>query len=501
MQKKFALIIFILLVNSLLAQNPDKQIQSTINKIYNFDFVKADSELDAFSERYPDDHRGYYYKSLMNLWFYLGSLNEAYKDSFDYYSDKIKTVLEKNNNDKQSETLNRLFWLGMIEYNKSVASARANDFTSAILSLKNMRNRLEEVIRLTPEFYDAYLPIGLSNFAFAEVPAALKWAANLVGFNSDKELGLEYLQLVVDKGSILKTDAQFYLSQIYSRVIIEYQEADRILSKLVKAYPKNLLFNYSAAWIKYEMNDLNASEKILRNILSSNDKIFYYVISNSHLLLAKIFFAKEQYDSALVHYNLFRDYRINDDYLGFANLWTGICYEFLGNRIQATKYYEKSDEGNKDLDEDIYAERLGKLFASKPINDEFKFIMHIKNLIKQKNLKDAEENLKLALEENKYSNRVKSEFYLLLSDIYLINKKFEDALEHASQCIKLNASKDNTIAANSYYNTAVALVNLNRVDEAINYLDKIEQTDEFDFQTSLKNKVYSLRRKIVKASD
>ncbi|MGQ9644245.1 MAG: tetratricopeptide repeat protein, partial [Ignavibacterium sp.] len=313
MQKKFVLVILIFLINSLLAQNPDKQIQSTVSRIYNFNFGRADSELDAFSEKYPNDHRGFYYKSLMNLWFYLGSLNEAYKDSFDYYSDKAKTLLEKNNNDKQSETLKRLFWLGMIEYNKSIVSARANDFASAILSLKNMQNRLEEAIRLNPEFYDAYLPIGLSNFAFAEVPAALKWAANLVGFNSDKELGLEYLQLVSDRGSILKTDAQFYLSQIYSRVIIDYKEADKILSKLIKAYPKNLLFSYSAAWIKYELNDLNASEKILRNILSSNDKIFSYLISNSHLLLANIFFAKEQYDSAIVHYNFFRDYRINDD--------------------------------------------------------------------------------------------------------------------------------------------------------------------------------------------
>lgn len=501
MQKRIIPVIFTFLINILLAQNPNKQIQSTVNKIYNFNFEKANLELDAFSVRYPDDHLGYYYKSLMNLWFYLGSLNETYKDSFDYYSDIAKTILERNNSDKHSEIVKKLFWLGMIEYNKSVSSARANDFTSAILSLKNMRDRLDEAIRLNPEFYDAYLPIGLSNFAFAEVPAALKWAANLVGFNSDKELGLEYLKLVFDKGIILKTDAQFYLSQIYSRVIIEYQEADKILSKLVKAYPKNLLFNYSAAWLKYQMNELNSSEKIFRNILSSNDKIFSYVISNSHLMLANIFFAREQYDSALVHYNLFRDNRVNYDYLGFANLRTGICYELLGNRNQAIKYYEKSDEGNKDLDEDIYAERMGKLFASKPINDEFKFILHIRNLIKQKKLKDAEENLKNALDEIKYSNSIKSELYLLLGNIYLLNEKFEDALEYSLQSVKLNASKDYTIAANSYYNAAVASVNLNREDEAIYYLDKIEQTDELDFQTLLKNKAYSLRRKIVEAGD
>ncbi len=292
---------------------------------------------------------------------FLGTLNEAYIDSFNLYSRKAATILEQLDDDKETDKTRKLFWLGMIDYNNSVVSARSNDFASALVSTTSMRNRLEEAIKINPDFYDAYLGIGLSNFAFAEVPAALKWAANLVGFNSDKELGLSYIQLVAEKGNVLKTDAQFYLSQIYSRTIIDYPEAEKILIKLVKSYPNNLLFNYSLAWIKHELNDLTTAEKILRNIISSKDSLFPFIISNSHLLLANIFFTKEQYDSATVHYNLFRDNRVNNDYVGFANLRTGISFELLGNRKQAIKYYEKSDEGNKDIDEDIYAERLGKI--------------------------------------------------------------------------------------------------------------------------------------------
>lgn len=501
MYKKFVVFFFILLFNNIFSQNPDKQIQSIVNRIYNFNFSKASTELDNFSEKYPYDHRAYYYKSLMNLWFYLGSLDEAFKDSFEIYSYKAREILEKHNNDKKSEAVKKLFWLGMIDYNSSVASARANDFTSAIIHLKNMRNRLEEAINIEPEFYDAYLPIGLSNFAFAEVPAALKWAANLVGFNSDRELGLQYLQLVSEKGSILKTDAQFYLSQIYSRVIIEHQEADKILTKLTKNFPKNLLFNYSAAWIKYELNDLSSSEKILRNILTSEGKNFSYIISNSHLILANIFFAKETYDSALVHYQLFRDNRVNNDYLGYSNFRTAICYELLGNRNQAVKFFERSDEGNKDLDEDIYAEKFGKIFVSKPMSDEFKIVLKSRNLIKQKKFSEAEEILNNIISDKKYSNKTKSESYQLLSEISLNKKNYEEALEFASQSLRFNNSNDNTITAFSSYCNALSLVNLGRKSEAIKYLDRIEELSDFDFQTWIKNKAYSLRRKILKATD
>lgn len=496
------LIIFILISSSVLfSQSADKQIQSAVSKIYNFNFAKASKELDEFSLNYRNDPRGYYYKSLMHNWFFLGTLNEAYKDSFRLYADKAISVLENLDDKKDSEKIKKLFWLGMIDYNNSVSAARENDFAGALVSVNNMRKRLNEVINLDNDFYDAYLGIGLSNFAFAEVPAALKWAANLVGFESDKELGLIYVQLVAEKGKILKTDAQFYLSQIYSRTIIDYVEAEKILSGLVKAYPKNLLFNYSYALVKYELNDLKVAEKYSRNVISSKDSLFPFIKSMSHLLLGNILFAKEQFDSAIVHYNLFREMRINNDYLGFANLRTGICFELMGNRKQAIKFYDKSDEGNKDIDEDIYAEKLGKLLSQKQLGEELKVILEVKNLLKQKRYKEAEDILNNILMNRESSSSLKAEAYLLLSEMQLSNRKFESALENAQQSLKLNNDKSSEITANAYYISAVSLFTLNRLSEAISYLNKIDNLGDFDFQTSLKNKAYSLKRKINKLSD
>ncbi|GMU96539.1 tetratricopeptide repeat protein [Ignavibacterium album] len=499
---KNQLVIIVLLFSVILyPQTADKQIRPAISNLYNFNFNKATQQLDFFSVKHKNDPRGYYYKSVMNLWFFLGTLDEAYKDSFDYYSDKAVSILENLGDKNESDKIKKFFWLGMIDYNRSVIAARSNDFASALVSVNNMRRRLDEVINLNPEFYDAYLGIGLSNFAFAEVPAALKWAANLVGFESDKELGLNYLHLVAEKGSILKTDAQFYLSQIYSRTIIDYNEAEKILNSLIRSFPKNLLFNYFYALIKYELNDLNASEKIARNIIASNDSLLPFIISNSHLLLGNVFFSREQYDSALIHYSFFRDKRINNDYLGFANLRSGLCHELLGNRKQAIKFYEKTDEGNKDIDEDIYAEKIGKLLIQKPISNEFKLTLRARNLIKTKKFKDAEDILSDIISNKEFSSGLKAEAYLLLSESELLNKKFNNAFENAQISLKLNNNKDTEISARAYYFSALALFNLNRTSEAVSFLNKIEDLNEFDFQTSLKNKSYALFRKITKQSD
>ena len=69
----------------------------------------------------------------------------------------------------------------------------------------------------------------------------MEWAANLVGISADKELGLTYVNQTVKKGKLSKIDAQYYLSQLYSRVIVDHPAAKELLNNLVKRYPKNLL--------------------------------------------------------------------------------------------------------------------------------------------------------------------------------------------------------------------------------------------------------------------
>lgn len=474
----------------------DKQLKKAINELYNFKFSKSLSELNNLSLKYPLDLRAYYYKSLIYSWFYLGSLNEAYKDSFEFYSEKTLDIANKIPAGDDNRMVEKLFWTGMVNYNKSVVNARSNQYASAIVSLNEMRKNLSNAIEIDSTFTDAYMALGLSNFAFSEVPAALKWAANLVGFNADKETGLKYVQMVSENGKILKTDAKFYLSQIYSRSILDFQKADELLTTLVKTYPGNQLFNYAFAWIRNETGKSDNAEKILNKIISSDDSIFNYVKSNSHLLLANLLFNKELYDSAITHYNQFRKHRINNDYLGFANLKTGLCYEFMENRKEAIKWYQKTIEGNEDIEEDIYAMKLSKSLVSKPISRETKLQIEFERLLKLYNFSELNEKIQNVYAEGNLSPRL-----FLIASYYhscalLSEGKFQNALDRALEGLKQYSDEEDWITNFTYYNCAVALYNLDRQSESLIYLKKIENNSSSDFFNTLKNKVYTLQRKI-----
>ncbi|MCK7524723.1 MAG: hypothetical protein MZV64_47505 [Ignavibacteriales bacterium] len=129
----------------------------------------------------------------------------------------------------QKTTADLKYLIGSIYYNKSIAEARSGNYLQALWTSNQMKSNLEEAVKLKPDLYDAFLGLGLYNFALSQIPSTLEWAANLVGITADKELGLRYVNQTVKKGKLSKIDAQYYLSQLYSRVIVDHPAAKELL--------------------------------------------------------------------------------------------------------------------------------------------------------------------------------------------------------------------------------------------------------------------------------
>lgn len=494
MLRSVVIIFIIISINSQfsLSQSIDRQIQVGLDKIYNFKWQDGFEAFNSVIKNYPDDPRGYHYKSIIYLWYYLGNLNESYLDTFYYLSDKAIELADIIETKKPTAENNYL--LGSIYYNKSIAEARSGNYLQALWTSNQMKSNLEQAIKIKPDLNDAYLGLGLYNFALSQIPSTLEWAANLVGITADKELGLDYVKKTVKKGKLSKVDAQYYLSQLYSRVIVDHPAAKDLLSNLVKRYPKNLLFGFSLAWIEYELHSLNNSEKLLRFVINSEDELYPFVVSNSNYLLANVFFARNQFDSARVYYQNFLKLAVNDDYKGMANYRIGICYEFSGNRKEAVKYYEKSSSGNSDLEEDLYAERKGsELEDRKLLEGEIELIRY-SNLIKQNKLNEAKSLLKEFITAEKLRNVFKAEALLYLSEISLKQKKYQESLEYSVECIQTEINEEHWIHAYAYYLGGVNSFNLKKYTDARLFLLQIENLANYDFRNSLSNKVYSLSR-------
>lgn len=490
---KFTAVLFLILICSGFSQQvTEKQIQVGLDKIYNFNWDDGFKAFNSIIKKNPDDPRGYHYKSIIFLWYYLGNLNETNLDSFIYFSDKSLELANLKLTQKNTAELRYL--IGSIYYNKSIAEARSGNYLQALWTSNQMKSSLEEAVELKPDFYDAFLGLGLYNFALSQIPSTLEWAANLVGITADKELGLTYVNQTVKKGKLSKIDAQYYLSQLYSRVIVDHPAAKELLNNLVKRYPKNLLFNFSLAWVDYELNDLASAEKHLRFVINSNDDLFPFVVSNSNYLLGHVFFARNQFDSASVYYKNYLKLSVNDDYKGYTNYRIGLCYELSDNRKEAIKFYENSSDGNSDIEEDLFAERKGGELEGRKLTDNEIRLLSFANLIKQNKLAASKDSLENFIEQKKISNDLKAEALLYLSQISYKQRRFQESLDYAVDCIQTEVENERWVHAYAHYIGAWNSYYQKKYTEAKLFLQQIESLDDFDFRNSLENKIYTLQR-------
>ena len=497
---KYIVVIFIFLAGTVFPQQlTDKQIQVGLDKIYNFNWEDGFKAFNSIIKKNPDDPRGYHYKSIIFLWYYLGNLNETNLDSFTYFSDKSLELAELKKKNKSSAEVSYL--IGSIYYNKSIAEARSGNYLQALWTSNQMKSNLEEAVKINPDFYDAYLGLGLYNFALSQIPSTLEWAANLVGITADKELGLTYVKKSVAKGKLSKIDAQYYLSQLYSRVVVDNPSAKELLNTLVRRYPKNLLFNFSLAWVEYELDELSNAEKHLRFVINTNDVLYPFVVSNSNYLLANVFFARNQFDSAKVYYQNYIKLSINDDYKGFANYQIGLCNEISGNRKEAVKFFAKSSEGNSDIEEDLFAERKGNEFETRKLNSNEIRLIKISNLIKQNKLVAAEDSLEDFIQQNKISNELKAEAILYLAKINYKQREYHKSLDYVVSCINTDIEREKWVHAYAHYFGAWISYHQKKYVDSKLFLLQINEIEEYDFRNSLENKIYTLQRLLPQESN
>ncbi len=497
---KYIVIIFIFLVCGIFPQQlTDKQIQVGLDKIYNFNWDEGFKAFNSIIKKNPDDPRGYHYKSIIFLWYYLGNLNETNLDSFIYFSDKSLELAELKKKEKSSAELSYL--IGSIYYNKSIAEARGGNYLQALWTSNQMKSNLEEAVRINPNYYDAFLGLGLYNFALSQIPSTLEWAANLVGITADKELGLTYVKKSVAKGKLSKIDAQYYLSQLYSRVVVDHPSAKELLNTLVRRYPNNLLFKFSLAWIEYELDELANAEKHLRFVINSKDELYPFVVSNSNYVLANVFFARNQFDSAKVYYQNYIKLSINDDYKGFANYQIGLCNEMIGNRKEAVKYFSKSSDGNSDIEEDLFAERKGNEFENRKLTSNEIRLIKYSNLIKQNKLIAVKDSLENFILQNKINSELKAEALFYLAKVCYKQREYHKALEYVVDCINTDVENAKWVHAYAYYFGAWISYHQKKFVDSELFLLQINELEEYDFRNSLENKIYTLQRLLPQESN
>ena len=462
-----------------------------LDDIYNFRWAQAELTFQKLIDKYPDDPRGYHYKSSIYFWYYFSSRNKEDLQKFMDYSDEAidKAVALLDSNSVDIETL---YILGANYSYRAMAFTQQGKFLDAVWSTKKSESFLNKVIELNPKFHDAYLGLGLYNFAVRQIPRALQWALSLAGMKGDKEKGLDYIKDAMTYGKYSKVEAKYYYSQILTDFFADYSAAAGYMRSLIYKYPDNLLFNYTLAVIYIKDRKLDRAKRILDKIVRSKTNKFQQLVAYSNFLIGDILFKENKFEPATLYFNKFILSTTNNDYQGITNYRLAICYEFMGQPDVANTYFKLSNRGGSDIEDDIYAKRRGGLFSNSEFSKQEMKLVKFKHYVENAKYKTAIDSLSLLCDSTS-SDDIKAEALLNISDALFSIGKYAESADTALAARSLEIENEKWIKPFACFYVARADEKLGKEDDVKTYISEAEDYKDYDYQNKLKNLLFGLK--------
>jgi hypothetical protein len=251
-------------------QERSPEIDNAFSRLYNFDFPGAQALLTRRIAERPDDPLGYAVRASAYLFSELDRLSILESDFFaddSRISDKkkvkpdpvVKAQLLKAVDDSQSRAQALLAKNPNDQealFAMCITSGVLTDYTALVekkqigsLSMvKKGTVFAQRLLKLNPQFYDAYLTTGTTEYVIGSLPFFVRWFVKVDNINGSKEDGIKIVEIVAQKGHYLKPFAKILLAVANLREK-RPRVAETMLFELARDYPENPLF-------KKELNQL-----------------------------------------------------------------------------------------------------------------------------------------------------------------------------------------------------------------------------------------------------
>jgi hypothetical protein len=132
----------------------------------------------------------------------------------------------------------RILTLGLRADYEALIERRVFD---ALKVIKDSRATAEKLLLLEPNYYDAYLAVGVENYLFSLKPAPVRWLLQAGGAEADRDKGVDDLRLTAEKGRYLSPYARLLLAVAALRNK-DLPRARDLLSALAREFPHNRLY-------------------------------------------------------------------------------------------------------------------------------------------------------------------------------------------------------------------------------------------------------------------
>lgn len=223
--------------------------EKAVDKYHREEFNEAIQLANIIRERYPDEPAGAFglmtaYQTIMRN--YRVRIYESKFDSLLNLSVNLAKIAVKNS----KKDGRNYFYLGCAYGSRCVFKARRGKWIEAFRDGSQVSKNFKRAIAYSPDFYDSYYGMGLLKYwlsAKSKILRALPFA------HDNRQKGIEYVKLAVEKGQFLNVDAKYGLAAIYYNEE-EFENALEMTDHLYESFPNNptLLYRRGRIYQKLE---------------------------------------------------------------------------------------------------------------------------------------------------------------------------------------------------------------------------------------------------------
>ncbi len=330
--------------------------------LYNLDYQAARELFQQMIKIAPDHPAGYVYLA-NNFW--LETLNAGRRLSSSLYSggsfyqqdaeqDKVDPKREREFN----ELIRRALAVAAARLQKDSKDAEALYYEGAALGLRagysvtvkrSFRRAIgdanesimiqRKVVKLDPNYVDAYLSIGLYDYIIDNLPWVWRTLARLAGLSGSKKRGIERLEMVTKSGKYTADDARVLLIGIYTRER-QPERALEMITYLAHKYPRNYLLGIELAGMLFRMNRPAEGNQGYGDLLKDS-RIAQAAADVVNYQWGEALIDKGNYAEAVERYSeVVKWPKADPSLVSLAHLHAGQALDSLGRREQALAEYQ-----------------------------------------------------------------------------------------------------------------------------------------------------------------
>jgi hypothetical protein len=165
------------------------------------------------------------------------AVRQAFNEELDK-SGKLSDKILEGMPDDADALFVRILTLGLRADFEALIERRDFD---ALRVIKDSRATAEKLLMLQPNYFDAYLAVGVENYLFSLKPAPVRWILQAGGAETDRDKGVLNLRLTAEKGRYLSPYARLLLAVAALRSK-DIPKARDLLGALAREFPHNRLY-------------------------------------------------------------------------------------------------------------------------------------------------------------------------------------------------------------------------------------------------------------------